>query len=175
MMARNSRREKIAITPRRSVALYVLLSKVIVSYILVVPRREKFEPPGTPLDRDTHPLLFAELDDIAGSLNEALPGEVYLIGQVNAFVADRGGILGFGSRRIMAVGLPLLSVLNISEFRGLVAHEFGHYQSGDTSIGPWVYKTQAAMIRSFQSIGSLQGIRIGAIQLMYGLIGFLLK
>src|SRR6266566_6336507 len=36
MMARNSRREKIAITPRRSVALYALLSKVIVSYILVI-------------------------------------------------------------------------------------------------------------------------------------------
>ncbi len=141
----------------------------------LVPRREKLEPPGTPLDRDTHPLLFAELDDIAASLNEPLPGEVYLIGQVKAFVADRGGILGFGSRRIMAVGLPLLSVLNISEFRGLVAHEFGHYYSGDTSIGPWVYKTQAAIIRSFQSIGSLQGIRIGAIQLMYGLISFLLK
>jgi len=220
MMARNSMREKIAITPRRSVALYALLSiaMVIVSYIFVialaaacvylpylivqsvehpqaqlailflggiliagamlwslVPRREKFEPPGTPLDRDTHPLLFAELDDIAGSLNEALPGEVYLIGQVNAFVADRGGILGFGSRRIMAVGLPLLSVLNISEFRGVVAHEFGHYYSGDTSIGPWVYKTQAAMIRTFQSIGSLQGIRVGAIQLMYGLISFLIK
>ena len=141
----------------------------------LVPRREKFEPPGTPLNRDTRPLLLAELDDIAASLNEPLPGEVYLIGQVKAFVADRGGILGFGSRRIMAVGLPLLSVLNISEFRGLVAHEVGHYYSGDTSIGPWVYKTQAAIIRSFQSIGSLQGIRIGAIQLMYGLVSFLLK
>ena len=80
--------------------------------------------------RGTHPLLFAELDDIAGSLNEPLPREVYLIGQVNAFVADRGGILGFGSRRIMAVGLPLLPVLKISEFRGVVAHEFGHYYSG---------------------------------------------
>jgi len=115
----------------------------------LVPRREKLEPPGTPLDRDTHPLLFAELDDIADSLNEPLPGEVYRIGQGNAFVADRGGILGFGSRRIIAVGLPLLPVLNISEFRGVVAHEFGHYDSGDMSIGPWVYKTQAAMIRTF--------------------------
>jgi heat shock protein HtpX len=220
MMARNSMREKLAITPRPSVALYALLSiaMVIVSYILVivlaagcvylpylvlqsvehpqvqlailflggilvagamlwslVPRREKVELPGTLLERDSQPALFAELDDIAASLNEPLPGEVYLIGQVNAFVVDRGGILGFGSRRIMAVGLPLLSVLNISEFRGVVAHEFAHFYSGDTSIGPWLYKTQAAMIRTFQSIGSLQGIRVGAIQLMYGLISFVLK
>jgi hypothetical protein len=36
MMARNSMREKIVITPRRSVALYALLSiaMVLVSYIL---------------------------------------------------------------------------------------------------------------------------------------------
>jgi len=47
----------------------------------LVPRREKLEPPGTPLDRDTHPLLFAELDDIADSLNEPLRGEVCRIGQ----------------------------------------------------------------------------------------------
>src|SRR5713101_1263042 len=158
--------------------LLLLLGGIVIAGAMLwslVPRRDTFEPPGPLLQRTSHPRLFAELDDIAGSLNEALPGEVYLIGQVNAFVADRGGILGFGSRRIMAVGLPLLSVLNISEFRGVVAHEFGHYYSGDTSIGPWVYKTQAAMIRTFQSIGSLQGIRVGAIQLMYGLISFLIK
>jgi heat shock protein HtpX len=211
---------KVAITPRRSIALYALLSiaMVILSYILVialaaacvylpyllianlehpnlqivilflggiavagamlwslVPRREKFAAPGTLLERDAHPRLFAELDDIAASLNEPLPRDVYLIGQVNAFVADRGGILGFGSRRIMAIGLPLLSTLDVSEFRGVVAHEFGHYYSGDTSIGPWVFKTQTAMIRTFQSIGSLTGIRIGFVQLMYRLVSFVLK
>ena len=220
MMAGHFMPGKIAITPRRSIALFALLSiaMVIFSYVLVialaaacvylpyllianmehpnaqigilflggilvagamlwslVPRREKFEAPGPLLERDSHPRLFAELEDIAGSLNEPLPREVYLIGQVNAFVADRGGILGFGSRRIMAIGLPLLSTLNVSEFRGVVAHEFGHYYSGDTSIGPWVYKTQTAMIRTFQSIGSLEGIRVGFVQLMFQLVSFILK
>jgi heat shock protein HtpX len=220
MMAGQFMRGRIAITPRRSIALFALLSiaMVIVSYILVivlaaacvylpyllisnmehpqaqvgilflagvviavamlwslVPRREKFEAPGPLLERDSHPRLFDELDDIAGALNEPLPREVYLIGQVNAFVADRGGILGFGSRRIMAIGLPLLSTLNVSEFRGVVAHEFGHYYSGDTSIGPWVYKTQAAMIRTFQNIGTLEGVRVAAVHLMYGLVSFVLK
>jgi heat shock protein HtpX len=163
--------------PPAQLAILFLGGIVVAGAMLwsLVPRRETFEPPGTLLRRDSHPRLFAELDDIAASLNEPLPREVYLIGQANAFVADHGGILGFGSRRIMAVGLPLLSVLNVSEFRGVLAHEFAHYYGGDTSIGPWVYKTQAAMIRTFQSIGSLQGIRVGAVQLMYGLVSFLLK
>jgi Zn-dependent protease with chaperone function len=74
---------------------------------------------------------------------------------MNAFVGDRGGIMGFGSRRIMGLGLPLLALLNISEFRAVLAHEFAHYYGGDTRLGPWVYKTRMAIIRVFQSVGSL--------------------
>src|SRR5207249_5063390 len=99
-----------------------------------------------------------------------------LIGQVNAFVSDRGGLLGFGSRRILAIGLPLLSLLTVSEFRGVLAHEFAHYYSGDTRMGPWVHRTQSAMIRSFQNIGSLRDVgRIGILQAMLQLVTLILK
>jgi heat shock protein HtpX len=121
----------------------------------MMPRRDKFTPPGPLLERSAHPRLFAELDYIAGSLGEQLPLEVYLIGDMNAFVADRGGVMGFGSRRIMGLGLPLLSLLTISEFRAVLAHEFAHYYGGDTSLGPWVYKTRMAIIRVFGNVGSL--------------------
>ena len=69
------------------------------------------------------------------------------MGEVNAWVADRGGILGFGSRRVMGLGLPLMSILTVSQFRAVLAHEFAHYYGGDTSSGPWVYKTKMAMMR----------------------------
>lgn len=157
----------------------LLLGGIVIAGAMLwslVPRRDKFEPPGPLLERDSHPRLFAELDRIAASLNEAIPGEVYLIGQVNAFVADRGGILGFGSRRIMAIGLPLLATLTVSEFRGVLAHEFAHYYSGDTKLGPFVYKTQSAMIRTFQNIGSIQELsRIGIISLLYSVVTVVLK
>jgi heat shock protein HtpX len=159
--------------------LLLLLGGVVIAGAMLwslIPRRDRFEPPGPLLQRSSHPRLFAELDNIAASLNEPLPREVYLIGQVNAFVADRGGVLGFGSRRIMAIGLPLLSILNISEFRGVLAHEFAHYYSGDTKLGPFVYKTQSAMIRTFQNIGSIQELsRIAVISLLYAGVTFVLK
>jgi heat shock protein HtpX len=101
---------------------------------------------------------------------------VYLIGQVNAFVADRGGIMGFGSRRVMGIGLPLLSILTVSELRGVLAHEFAHYYGGDTRLGPWVYKTQSAMIRTFQNIGKLGSAgRIAVFQVMYLVVVSVLK
>jgi heat shock protein HtpX len=66
--------------------------------------------------------------------------------------------MGFGSRRVMGIGLPLLSILTVSELRGVLAHEFAHYYSGDTRLGPWVYKTQTTMIRTFENIGKLGSV-----------------
>ena len=124
----------------------------------LVPRRDKFEPPGALLLRSHYPHFFAELDTIANSLNEQLPGEVYLIREVNAWVSERGGFMGFGGRRVMGVGLPLLSVLTISQFRAVLAHEFAHYYGGDTRLGPFVYKSRDGMIRTLQSLGEPSAI-----------------
>jgi heat shock protein HtpX len=211
---------KITIRPRRSMAVFAILSivMVVLSYVVLltlaagcvclpylaldsghanfqvlalllfgiaiagallwsmVPRLDKFEAPGPLLERGAHPRLFAELDDIANSLDENLPHEVYLIGDMNAFVADRGGIMGFGSRRIMGLGLPLLALLNISEFRAVLAHEFAHYYGGDTRLGPWVYKTRMAIIRVFQSVGTLDALaRLGILRIAYLFVTTLLK
>ncbi|MGC2230462.1 MAG: M48 family metallopeptidase, partial [Candidatus Acidiferrum sp.] len=164
--------------PPAQLGLFVLGGIVVGATILwsLVPRREKFEVPGLLLEPSAHPRLFEELNAIAAALEEPVPREVYLIGQVNAFVADRGGIMGIGSRRIMGIGLPLLSSLTVSEIRAVLAHEFGHYYSGDTKMGPWVYKTQSAMIRTFRNIGSLGELgRIAALQFMNMVAAFILK
>jgi heat shock protein HtpX len=164
--------------PPAQLGLLVLGGVIVGATLLwsLIPRREKFEAPGLLLNAAAHPRLFVELNAIAAALNEPLPREVYLIGQVNAFVADRGGVLGFGSRRIMAIGLPLLSTLTVSEMRAVLAHEFGHYYSGDTKMGPWVYKTQSAMIRAFQNISSLRALgRIAVLQFVNLVATFILK
>jgi heat shock protein HtpX len=142
----------------------------------LIPRRNKFEAPGLLLERSEHPRLFAELESIAAALNEEMPREVYLIGAPNAFVADRGGFMGFGSRRIMGLGLPLVYLLTVSQFRAVLAHEFAHYYGGDTSLGPWVYKTQTAIGRIFENIGSVGELaRFWILALMYRAVTGLLK
>lgn len=134
----------------------------------LVPRRDKFEDPGPRIDPSSHPRLFQELEQIAASLNEPLPEEVFLVSQVNAFVADRGGIMGFGSRRVMGIGLPLVAVLNVRELRAVLAHEFAHYYGGDTRLGPFVYKTRLAMVRTIQNMAALGRVmRVAVAQLVY--------
>lgn len=142
----------------------------------MIPRRDKFKAPGLLIERATQPRLFAELENIAEALNEPMPTEVYLIRDVNAWVADRGGLMGYGSRRVMGLGLPLLSILTISQFRAVLAHEFAHYYGGDTSLGPWVFKTQLAIIRTFQNIGSVGKLaRIAVLGIMYLVVATLMK
>lgn len=77
---------------------------------------------------------------------------MYSIPDLNARIAVRGRTMGFGGRRVMGIGLPLLSVLNITEFRAILAHEFGHYDGGDTRLGPFAYDSRASMVRIIQSL-----------------------
>lgn len=142
----------------------------------LVPKQDKFEAPGPTLDPSQHPKLFAEIKTIANALNEPLPAEVYLIPQVNAFVADRGGTMGFGARRVMGIGLPLLAIMTVSEFRAVLAHEFAHYYGGDTRLGPWVYKTRLAMVRTIQNMASIgRWMRVAIAQILYRIVMWLLQ
>jgi heat shock protein HtpX len=119
----------------------------------LLPRRDKFVAPGPVIRREDAPRLFAELDRIALQLNEDMPADVYLLADLNAWVAERGGFLGFGRRRVMGIGLPVLGALSVAELRGVLAHEFGHYYRGDTRLGPWLYQARAGMIRTLRSLG----------------------
>ena len=126
----------------------------------VLPRFDKFESPGPQLTREEHPRLFEELEGVARATQQAMPAEVYLVPNVNAWVAQRGGIMGFGSRRVMGLGLPLMRMLTRSQFRAVLAHEFGHYHGGDTKLGPWIYKTRGAIGRTLQSLRHLSLLQI---------------
>jgi heat shock protein HtpX len=121
----------------------------------VMPRPDRFEPPGPRLVEAEQPRLFALVRDIGQRTGQAMPREIYLVANVNAFVTQRGGVMGFFSRRVMGVGLPLLSLLTVSELSAVLAHEFGHYHGGDTKLGPWIYKTRGALTRTVVSL--LQG------------------
>jgi heat shock protein HtpX len=124
----------------------------------IIPRPERFQTPGPALDASTNPRLFSELNDVAARVGEPMPHEVYLVPDVNAGVRERGGLLGFGRRRVMLLGLPLLQVLTVSEMRAVLAHEFGHYHGGDTRLAPWIYKTREAIIRTVRQLSGSSSV-----------------
>ena len=116
----------------------------------IFPRFETWNPPGPQLRKSEHPKLFTQLEGVAKATGQAMPSEVYLVPDVNAWVAQRGGFMGFGSKRVMGIGLPLMQLLSTAQFRGVLAHEFGHYHGGDTALGPLIYTVRASVIRAVQ-------------------------
>ncbi len=118
--------------------------------VSLLPRRDRFETPWPRITAEEHPRLFEKLEHIAARAKQRMPDEVYLLPELNAWVADRGGRAG--SRRVMGIGLPLLQVLDVSQFTAVIAHEFGHYYGGDTRLGPWIHKTRITIGRTMNNL-----------------------
>jgi heat shock protein HtpX len=119
----------------------------------LLPQEKQLDINGVRIYFSKEPRLAGEIASIAAALREPMPSEVYLLADANAFVTEKGGVLGLGNRRVMGLGLPLLQMLSIAQFRAVLAHEFGHYYAGDTRLGPWVYNTRSAMLRVFHNLG----------------------
>jgi Zn-dependent protease with chaperone function len=135
----------------------------------ILPRPDRFEPPGPRITAADQPDLFRVIHDVARATSQPMPHDVYLANDVNAFVAQRGGTMGFGSVRVMGLGLPLMQALTVDEFKGVLAHEFGHYHAGDVALGPWIHKTRVAMIRTIAQLSGnvLRFIFIGYASLFF--------
>ncbi len=133
--------------------LFCLIGGVTILWALI-PRIDKFEAPGPRLTPANAPELFEMINDVAKATSQSRPEDVYLLSDVNAFVTHRGGMMGFGSRRVMGIGLPLIKGLSPAELRAVIAHEFGHYVSGDVALGPWIHKTRAAIGRTLHHLGN---------------------
>ena len=131
----------------------------------LVPRLDKFEPPGIQLTPATQPRLFAVLNEVAVAMKQRMPAEVYLLCDVDAWVTHRGGVMGVGSRRVMGLGLPLLQLVSVSELKAILAHEFAHYCTGDVKLGPWIYKTRGAIART---LAGLSGTGFDSLFFGYG-------
>lgn len=133
------------------IAIFCVIGAGII-LISLIPRRNKFVQPGPQLKESEHPHLFAEIKKVAELTGQDMPGEVYLITNVNAWVSEYKGAFGLGRKRIMGLGLTLLQILDVSEFRAILAHEFGHYYSGDTRLAPLVYRTRSTIERTLQGL-----------------------
>ena len=128
-----------------------------------LPKRDPFRAPGPLLYLKEQPRLFALIDALAKETGQKEPDDVYLVHDVNAFVTQRGGFPGFGGRRVMGIGLPVLQFLTVSELRAVLAHEFGHFHGGDTSLGVFIYQTRAGIERTIQSLASADA-RLASLQ-----------
>ncbi|QGG96591.1 M48 family metallopeptidase [Actinomarinicola tropica] len=134
--------------------LYVLVLPVVGWSLLkaLVPRKPPFQIPGPRVTAETQPDLMALVERVAREVGEPPPAGVFLIDDVNAFVTTVGGRLGVGGHRILAVGVPLMRVLEPEELESVIAHEFGHFHGGDVELGPILYQMRGSLTRTLAAV-----------------------
>ncbi|MGC3957587.1 MAG: M48 family metalloprotease [Verrucomicrobiota bacterium] len=75
-----------------------------------------------------NPLLYAFIEKICQTVGAPSPKRIDLDCDLNASAGFRRGFGSmFGNDLVLTIGLPLVANLSISEFGGVVAHEFGHF------------------------------------------------
>ncbi len=92
------------------------------------------------IDMDKQPELRKFIDNICNDTGAPKPKSVYLDPDVNAYVSYTNPWLGliFPVKKELTLGSALISSLNLSEFKAVVAHEFGHFAQRSMKIGSYI-------------------------------------
>jgi Zn-dependent protease with chaperone function len=84
------------------------------------------------ITRDGEPLLFQFVDRLCKAVGAPAPKRIQVDAQVNASAAFHRGLLSLiiGNDLVLTIGMPLIAGLNVRQFAGVLAHEFGHFSQG---------------------------------------------
>lgn len=157
-------------------AFLSLLVAVPAAFLLVVMVKGLFAVKRFPLDHlreldpEEEPELLAFVHRVADETGARRPARIFLSDRVNAAVFYDAGLwnLIVPTRKNLEIGLGLVNVLSLDEFKAVVAHEFGHFAQRSMGIGSWVYLAQ-------QLVGDLVSRRDALDRFLEGLSYFDLR
>lgn len=121
----------------------VLAGLVLKSLWITMP-----EPDGKELQRHEAPALFDLIDEISKALNSPKVDHVLVNDELNAAIVQipQFGMFGW-LNNYLVVGLPLMRAFSPTEFRALLAHEFGHLSGKHGSFSGWIYRVRMSWLQ----------------------------
>ncbi|MFK7923696.1 MAG: M48 family metalloprotease, partial [Bacteroidia bacterium] len=98
------------------------------------PTRVELKPKG-------QAQLFAFIRKLTEETGAPFPKRVFVNEEINAMVFYNSTVLSlfFPTRKNLLIGLGLVNSLNLSEFKAVLAHEFGHFSQRSMKLGSYVY------------------------------------
>lgn len=125
---------------------------VVLKYLFRFLNRKKEEtaPVELQISAKDQPELFALLKEITKEIGTKMPRKVFITPDVNAsvhFNSSFWSLFGAASKNLK-LGWPLVNGINKTEFKFILAHEFGHFSQGSMRLGSYTYQSN-------QILGSL--------------------
>ena len=110
-------------------------------------------PRGLALKRREHPTLFAAIDEVRLAAKAPKADVVLLTNELNAAIVQvpRLGLFGW-QRNYLILGLPLMQIISLDEFKAVLAHEFGHLSGAHGRFGAWIYRVRAGWARIYETL-----------------------
>jgi len=96
-----------------------------------------------PVTEEEQPQLFAFIRRLTTDTNTRFPKKIFLSPDVNACVFYHSSFwsMFLPVRKNLEIGLGLVNSINISEFKAVMAHEFGHFSQRSMKLGSFTYNT----------------------------------
>ena len=87
------------------------------------------------------PDLFSFIRQLSKETGTPFPKKIFVTSDVNASVSYNSSFwsMFFPVRKNLEIGLGLVNSVNISEFKAVVAHEFGHFSQRSMKLGSFTY------------------------------------
>lgn len=120
--------------------LGVLIVWFLIKFIFKVQRHNTDNL--QPITEKEYPALFDFLRKLTTETGTAFPKKVFLSSEVNAYVFYNSSFwsMFFPVRKNLVIGLGLVNAINVSEFKAVMAHEFGHFSQRSMKLGSYVYQ-----------------------------------
>jgi Zn-dependent protease with chaperone function len=142
-----------------------LLGLALIARVVVAIGRDR--PPGLRLTPGEQPALAALVTQTARRMGTAVPDELWITPEVDAFATVRRAVPPLGRRRRVAgLGLGLLAVVNVEQAQAVIAHELAHLDAARTRPLGWLRTAQAHLSVAAACLGRLGGapfVRLSAL------------
>ena len=130
------------------------------------------------LHEASQPSLFEFIRNITEETKTPFPKKIFLSPDVNASVFYNSGFwsMFLPVRKNLNIGLGLVNSTNLSEFKAVLAHEFGHFSQYSMKLGSYVYNVNRVIYNMLynneeyaETLGSISRIH-GIIALFVSLV-----
>ena len=111
----------------------------LVKFIFAVSKDENSQ--RVEVTEEEQPRLFAFIRELTTATGTQFPKKIYFSPDVNACVFYNSNFwsMFLPIRKNLEIGMGLVNSVNVSEFKAVMAHEFGHFSQRSMKLGSFTY------------------------------------
>lgn len=99
------------------------------------------------INANDEPRLFLFIQEIVNEVGTQFPKKIFISNEVNASVFYDSSFWSMilPVRKNLQIGIGLVNVITEQEFKGILAHEFGHFSQRTMKVGSYVYNVNQVL------------------------------